>query len=231
MTLTPTWPDVENPTVIRHIYYVRGTIRRIDTLDGNGTVTFTDINNCATRSGVTLDQSMREYRTVKLPRLWTEQQLRDYIEKHSADAVRIDSRTVDTGEKKIILGLTAKRFITTVTRPTKNGIDGSETIDGWYVEHERDECQNEFGLAPELSGAMLVTYPELPDTHHVGPIPAGLAVQVTDTIRWTGGKYGASGRTLKSERSVESISDLHLDQKIFEIPPGFRENPDLLKPH
>lgn len=229
MTLTPARPNEENPTVIRHVYYVRATIRRIDTLDGNGKITFTKINNCANRSGIILDQSRREYRNVKLPRLWSAQQLRDYVEKHPADAVRIDSRTVYTGEKKVILGLTARHFITTVTRPTKNGIDGSETIDGWYVEHEQLECQNEFGLAPELSGAMLVTYPELPDTHHVGPIPAGLAVRVTDTIRWTGGKYDASGRTLKSERTVESISDAHLDPKIFEIPAGFRENPELLK--
>jgi hypothetical protein len=158
--------------------------------------------------------------------VWTEQQLRDYISKHPADAVRIESRTVDTGEKKGILGFTARHFITTVERPTINGIGGSETIDGWYVEHERVECS---ALPLFELGAMLVSYPELPDAHHVGPVPTGLAVQVTDTIRWAGGKYGASGRTIKSELTVESIDDSLLDPKIFDIPAGFRENPQLLK--
>jgi hypothetical protein len=142
-------------------------------VDEIGKIIFTKIDNCADRSGLILNQSSREYLTLKLPPLWTEQQLREYIEKHPADAVRIDSRTVYTGEKKTIFGLIAKHFITTVERPTKNGIGGSETVDGWYVEHEQLECQNVVALPPELSGAILVNYPELADTHHVGPIPTG----------------------------------------------------------
>ena len=115
-------------------------MRRIDSLDATGKVIFTKINNCATRSGLLVDPVSREYRAIRLPGLWTEQQLRDYIDKHPADAVRIESRTVDTGEKRAILGLTAKRFITTIERSTQNGVGGNETIDGWYVEHEQLEC-------------------------------------------------------------------------------------------
>jgi hypothetical protein len=84
-------------------------------------------------------------------------------------------------------------------------------------------------LPEELSGALLVTYPELADVHHVGPVPMGLGVQVHHTIKWEGDKYGARGKTMTSERLVESISDLPLDPKTFEIPTGFRENPRLLK--
>jgi hypothetical protein len=80
-----------------------------------------------------------------------------------------------------------------------------------------------------LGGGILATYPEIADPHHVGPVPTGLAVQLTDTTKWTGQKYGASGRTMKSEIMVESISDLPLDPKLFDIPAGFRENPALLK--
>jgi hypothetical protein len=232
MTLIPSRPDEENPTITQTIYYLHAAIRRIDTLDAGGRITFTKINNCEKRSGIIVDQSSRQYRNLKLPQLWNEQQLREYIGKHPADAVRIESRTVDTGEKKVIFGLMARRFITTIERPTKNGIGGSETIDGWYVEHEPLECQV-FGALPlgltELGGAILVTFPEIPDPHHTGPIPPRLPVQVTDTIKLTGGKYSASGQTMKSERIVESISDSSLDPKTFEIPTGFRENSRLLR--
>jgi hypothetical protein len=57
-----------------------------------------------------------------------------------------------------------------------------------------------------------------------------LSVQVIDTIKWTGEKYGATGKTMKSERIVESILDSPLDPKTFDVPTGFRENPELLKP-
>ena len=204
-------------------------MRRIDSLDATGKVIFTKINNCATRSGLLVDPVSREYRAIRLPGLWTEQQLRDYIDKHPADAVRIESRTVDTGEKRAILGLTAKRFITTIERSTQNGVGGNETIDGWYVEHEQLECKTGVGLLAELEGAILADYPELPDLHHVGPVPLGLPIEVTDVIKWIGGKYGANGRTMKSERIVESISDSALDPKTFDVPAEFRKNPELLK--
>lgn len=230
MTLIPSAANVENPTVVRSAYYVHSTMRRIDSVDATGKVTFTKINNCATRSGLIIDPSSREYRAVKLPRLWTDEELRDYISKHPANAVRIESRTVDTGERRVMLGLTAKHLVTTVERATLNGTGGTETIDAWYVEHQQVECDTATALPEELSGALLLTYPELADVHHVGPFPMGLAVQVGYTIKWIGDKYGAGGKTMTGERVVESISSSPLDPKTFEIPAGFRENPDLLKP-
>lgn len=229
MTLAPARPNEENPTVVRSVYYLNSSMRRIDNVDENGKITFTKINNCETRVGLIVDPSSREYRALKLPRMWTEQQFRDYVDKHPSDAVRIESRTVDTGEKRVMFGLTARHFITTVERPTKNGIGGSETIDGWYVEHEEVGCQNGLAFPREESGAILVTYPELVNPHHVGPVPTGLAVELTDTINWIGGRHGMNGRTMKSERIVESISDAPLDSRTFDVPAGFRENPQLLK--
>jgi hypothetical protein len=204
-------------------------MRRIDSVDASGKVTFTKINNCATRAGLIVDPSSREYRALKLPRVWTDAELRDYISKHPADAVRIESRTVDTGERREILGLRAKHFVTTIERPSKNGTGGTETVDAWYVEHQRVECDTTATFPGELSGALLVTYPELADVHHVGPVPMGLAVQVRHTIKWVGDKYGAGGKTMTGERVVESISDSSLDSKTFEVPTEFRENPRLLK--
>ncbi|HVP42692.1 MAG TPA: hypothetical protein VMS96_04640 [Terriglobales bacterium] len=211
------------------MYYVHSTMRRIDSVDAAGKVTWTRINNCATRTGLISDPTTRQYRALKLPRLWTDADLRDYISKHPADAVRIESRTVDTGERKAILGLTARRFVTTVERPTNNGTGGTETVDAWYVEHQQVECPSMTALPGELGGALVVTYPELADVHHVGPVPIGLAVQVRHTIKWIGDKYGA-GKTMISERVVESITDSRLDPNTFEIPAGFHENPGLLKP-
>lgn len=229
MTLAPSPSDVENPTVVRSVYYIHSTMRRVDSIDAAGKITFTKINNCETRRGLIVDPSSHEYRALKLPRVWSDAEMRDYINKHPADAIRIESRTVETGERKVILGLTARHFVTTVERPTKNGTGATETIDAWYVEHQRVECDTTTVLPGELSGALLVDYPELPDVHHVGPVPTGLAVQVHDTIKWVGGRNGATGKTLTSERVVESVSDTPLVSKTFEVPAGFRENADLLK--
>ena len=229
ISLIPASASVENPDTMRRVYYLHPSVRRIDSLDTDGKVTFIKINNCASRSGIIADPRSREYRTLKLPKPMTEQQLRDYIDKHPADAVRIESRTVDTGEKKTLFGLTAKHFVTTIERPVKNGVSGSEKIDGWYVDHEQLECEKAEALPVELRGLILADFPEIPDTHHTGPIPPGLPLQVTDTIKWRGGKHGASGETRKSEVIVESISDSPLDTKTFEIPVGFRENSGLLR--
>lgn len=229
MTLTPSRPDEENPTSLRSTYYVHMDMRRIDSLDKGGRVSFTRINDCATREGLIADPLSREYRTFKLPRQWTDQQVQEYIEKHPADAVRIESRTGATSEKKVVFGFTAKHFITTIERPMKNGIGGSEVVDAWYIEHGRIECPSTRSLPGELSGAILVDYPELPDMHHVGPIPTGSPVEMTITTKWAGGRHG-SGSTSKSEWSVESISDSAIDPKTFDVPTGFRVNPDLLKP-
>lgn len=227
ITVFPAMANVENPSITRSVYYLHRAMHRIDSLGTDGRVRFTKINNCAIRSGTIVDQSSREYRTVKLPRPMTERQLRDYIDKHPADAVSIESRTVDTGEKKIFLGLTAKHFVTTIERQLMNGVSGSEKIDGWYVDHEQLECEKDSALPVELRGLMLTDFPEVPDTHHTGPIPPGLPVQVADTIKWTGGKHG--GETMKSERIVEFISDSPLDAKTFEISADFRENDGLLR--
>jgi hypothetical protein len=229
ISMIPARADEENPSIIRSVYYLHPSARRIDSLDTDGKITFIKINNCASRSGIIADPRSREYRSLKLPRPMTEQQLRDYIDKHPADAVRIEIRTVDTGEKKILFGLTAKHFVTTIERPVKNGVSGSEKIDGWYVDHEQLECEKGDALPAELRGQILTNFPEIPDTHHMGPIPPGLPLQVTDTIKWKGGKHGTSGETMKSEVIVESISDSPLDTKTFEIPVGFRENSGLLR--
>lgn len=227
--VAPSSPDVENPTTLRSTYFMHSMMRRIDSVDATGKVAFTKINNCSTRAGLILDPSSREYRTIKLPRVWTDAELQDYVRKHPVDAVRIESRTVDTGERRVIFGLKAKHFVTTIQRPSKNGTSGIESVDAWYVEHQQVECDTTATLPGELSGALLVTNPELADVHHVGPVPMGLAVQVLHTIKWAGDKYGAGGKTMTSERVVESISDSPLAPKTFEVPMGFRENPRLLK--
>ncbi len=229
MAVTPSRANEGSVTVLVSAYYVHAKMRRIDTLDAAGNVTFTRINNCDKRSGLIVDPIRREYRAIKLPRTWTEQQFLEYIDKNPGNVVPVESRTVDTGDKKTFLGMVARHFITTIERPVKDGVGGSETIDAWYVEHEKVECQMDGVLDSELSGAMLATYPEMADTHHTGPIPRGLPVQVQTVIKWTGGVYGPNGRTLKSERVVESISDSALNSKIFEVPAGFRENANLLK--
>jgi hypothetical protein len=220
----------QEPSTHHKTYYRRGAMRRRESSE------IVDIANCDTKTGFLIDLNAHEYRTYNVVRFWSPAQFDEYLRKDPGSAVRVEIKTLDTGERKTFFGQTAKHFITTIKRPADtDDAGGEETIDGWYVDHERPD----HSCAPQytrenflfLVGTLLVTYPQVPQFTYVGPVPDGLAVKQTRTVRFAPTKGKPSGQTITGEETVEELSDAPLNPSLFQLPPGLRENPKLLSGH
>jgi hypothetical protein len=161
-------------------------------------------------------------------------QLDEYLKKNPSSAVQVESRTTDTGERKAFFGYPAKHLITTIKRRgDAQGGGGEETIDGWYLDHERPDNN----CAPEytrdnvlyLLGTALVEYPEVPQFKHIGPLPVGLVVKQIRTVQFAATKNGAAGHMVTAQETIEDLSDAPFSPSPFELPPGTHENPQLLR--
>lgn len=211
-------------------YFRRGAMRRKE--DSN----LVEIANCDTKTGFLIDLNAHEYRTYNVVRFWSPAQFDDYLRKNPGSAVHVEINTLDTGERKTFLGQTAKHFITTIKRMADSDSGGGEeTIDGWYIDHERPDNR----CAPKytrenflyLIGTVLVMYPQVPQFTHTGPVPDGLAVKQTRTVKFAPTKDKPSGQTITAEETIEELSDAPLSPSLFQLPSGLRENPELLRGH
>jgi hypothetical protein len=218
----------------RYLYYRRGTMRRRDSIDSKGASSIITIANCETKSGFLINPIAREYRTYKVVKFFSDAQLAAYLKEHPGNAVPVESHTVDTGERKTFFGHPAKHFITTIKRPrSKDNGGGEESIDGWYIDHERPDnnCAPDY-TANQLSYWLptgLVTYPDVPQFRHTGPLPAGLAVKLIHTIKFVGSESNAADQTFATEETVEDLVDSSVQPSLFELPSGFHENSQLFR--
>jgi len=229
ITDTGAAPNVQSPVETSTVYYRRGSMRRKDTLGAS----LSSIANCDTKTGFFIGLDAHVYRTYKVVKFAPMAQLKEYVEKNPRSAVQVESHPVDTGERKTFFGHPGRHLITTTKRiadETNSG--GEEIIDGWYIDHEGfdNDCAPDYVHTDPLYvlGTGLVMYPEIPRFHHMGPVPAGLAVKLTRRMKVPGSKNGAADRIVTTERTVEDISDSPLNPSIFELPSGLHENPQLL---
>jgi hypothetical protein len=174
--------------------------------------------------------NVREYKTYNVVKFFPELQVREYSQKNGGHIIAVESHTVDTGERKTFFGFSARHLITTVKRAPdpKNG-GGEVTIDGWYIDHELPDrnCAPDFVHADPfylLETPLLVDYPDVAQFHHTGPLPTGLAVRRTHTLKLS----GKNAQNATMEETVEELSDSPLSPSIFELPAGLHENPQLL---
>jgi hypothetical protein len=224
--------DVQNPSEHRDIRYRKGAMRRKDSFGGVAASSFSNLANCDTRTGFLIDTDAREYRTYNVVKFSPMAQMDEYLQKNPQDAVQIESKTVDTGERRTFFSHLAKHLITTTKRaPSEKNAGGEETIDGWYIEHEAPDnnCAPDYVRREPyyVIGTALATYPEIAQFHHTGPIPSGLAVELTHTLKITGSKR-SSGRVFTTKETVEELSDVPLRPSLFELPSGFHLNSHLL---
>ena len=63
----------------RYLYYRRGAMRRRDSIDSKGTSSIATIANCETKSGFLIDLIVREYRTYKVVKFFSDAQLAEYL--------------------------------------------------------------------------------------------------------------------------------------------------------
>ena len=153
---------------------------------------------------------MHEYRNYKLVKFASEAQRGEYLQKTGKTAVRVESTTVDTGERKVFFGHPARHLITTTKPADANGRSGGEEIfDGWYIEHELPDrnCAPDFVHSEPyyVIGTTLVDYPDVAQFHHTGPLPTGLAVRAKFTLAAT--KDGTPGQTIIIEKTVKQLTD------------------------
>jgi len=225
-------PNAQNPVALRSVYYRREGMRRKDSLREDGTPSISSIANCETGTGFLIDMSAGEYRSYEVTKFISANQIPEYVQKHPQNVVQVESRTIETGERKTFFGHEAKHFITTI-KPAGNENGGEEVTDGWYIDHERPDnnCSPEFTRRDPfyVIGTMLSTYPKVAQFHHSGPLPTGLAVKVTRTIKFAGNGNSTPARTLTSEEIVEDLSDSPLSPSLFQLPSGLRENSKLLR--
>lgn len=196
------------------------------------TASISNIANCDTRTGYLIDLNAHEYRTYKVVKFSPTANIEDHLRKHPEEAVQIESKTIDTGEQKMFSGHLARHFITSTKRaPDKNNAGGEETVDAWYIDHERPDhdCAPDYVRTEPhyVVGTALVMPPQIARLHHTGPIPAGLAVKRT-LIHKIAGNGSGPDRIITVEETVEELSDAPLSPSLFELPPGLHENPQLL---
>jgi hypothetical protein len=224
--------NVQNPSEHRDVRYRKGTMRRKDSFGDGATTLFSQIANCDSRTGFLIDAMAREYRTYKVVRFLPSSELDGYRKKNPRDAIEIQSTTVETGERKTFFGFPARHFITTTRRIAQNGEQGGEeTMDAWYIDHETPDnnCAPDYAHTDPFYaiGTALVVLPQVAHFNHTGPVPTGLAVQRTVTHK-TSDSSSTTARIVRIEETVEELSDAPLSLSLFELPPGLRENPDLL---
>jgi hypothetical protein len=229
-------PNIQNPSVLRETYYRRGVMRKKESLSHaahSAIPSFVDVANCDTKTGFFIDLNAREYRTYNVVKFLSTAQLDEYLKRNPSSAVQVESRTIDTGERKSFFGYPAKHLITTIKRGDAHGGGGEETIDGWYLDHERPDnhCAPEYTRdnLQYLLGTVLVLYPEVPQFKHIGPLPVGLVVKQIRTVQFAATKKGAAGHMVTAQETIEELSDATLSPSMFELPSGLHENPQLLR--
>ena len=208
-------------------------MRKNDALGAGTTPTVGQIANCETRTGLLIDWDAHEYRSYKVTKFASEAERDEYLQKAGKTAVLVESKTVDTGERKMFFGHSAKHLITTSKLAAATTANDEEILDGWYIDHERPdrECAPDFVHTEPyyVIGTTLVDYPDLAQLQHAGPLPTGMPIKLKVTSK-RAGKNGVS-RTITVQKTVEELSDSALSPSLFELPKGFRENPQLLRGH
>lgn len=227
-------PNVENPSLTRKVQYRHGNLRREDSFGAETKPSIEQIANCETKTGFLIDLNTHEYQNYNLVKFATEAQRDEYLRKTGKTAIQIESKTVDTGERRVSFGRSARHLITT-TKRADEGQGGEEIVDGWYIDHELPDrnCAPDFVRSEPyyVIGAALVDYPDIAQFHHAGPLPTGLTVILKFTDKRAATKDGKPGRTVTIEKTVEELSDSPLSPSLFELPSGLHENPQLFRGH
>src|SRR5678815_521735 len=133
--------------------------------------------------------------------------------------------TKDTGERKQMLGYTARHIITTMEmKSSPDACSQNNTrmeIDGWYIDAafalDCDSSRAYTNYRPHASGGCQDRY----ETKTIGTAKKGYPVWEKTTM------FGPDGaESFSTINEVVEFSQATLDQSLFEIPEGYREVED-----
>ena len=132
--------------------------------------------------------------------------------------------TKDTGERKQMLGYTARHIITTMEMKSSpdacSTVDTKMEIDGWYIDAAFAlDCDSNRAYTPprpHASGGCRDRY----ETKQIGVAKKGFPVWEKMTM------FGPNGQGYSTLNEVIEFSQATLDPSLFEVPEGYRQVDD-----
>jgi hypothetical protein len=212
------------------VTYIHGAQRRQDTFDGSGKVIYSAIYSCDNHQIINLDHQARVYSTYSWPGTATTQaaSLRPNNGSNPQRAggkQHITITTVDTGERKQVLGHTARHVIITrkvvadanACRPFE---EETET-EGWYIDAPTLSCEkNARYTYVTLAATGNKNCSDQVEVENHGAPETGLPVAV---IIRSHTHSPSVDSTVRQTQEVFELSNAPLDRSIFEIPAGYAE--------
>jgi hypothetical protein len=152
----------------------------------------------------------------------------------AAPIVRVETTTVDTGERKELFGHLARHVITTWKKTPLAGshAEPQETVtDGWYIDLDTSMACDVKWPGGKGSHAHLRWGPGLEKYEFVdkGNAETGLAVErkIRSRSTFTASDGTKTETAYTSELKIIELTEGPLDPALFEIPPNFRRVEDI----
>jgi hypothetical protein len=151
--------------------------------------------------------------------------------------LRIETTTVDTGERKEMFGYEARHVITTRKQTALDGSNSqpSQSVtDGWYIDIDRSiSCDPKPSLGSKRIGILFSSVGvgnkqmpiDRPEFVEIGARETGLPVKEAQTFpmttKFSDGTRATSAHSAESEVTV--LEKAPLDPALFEVPPGYKQ--------
>jgi hypothetical protein len=205
---------------------IKGQRERSESTVSAGTYTMTTVNitQCDMRRTIQINDRGRKYLTTPMDDGSSSGNTSPGAPRTSAPATRggvvtMTVNTIDTGERKEIMGFTARHLKRTTIMESSPDACSQQKMkietDGWYINLEYGlNCPNNGGSnwASTPSGGCRDRYVY----KTTGPAHAGYPLQETTTM------YGPDGSaTMTMTKEVIEISRQPLDAALFDIPAGY----------
>ena len=134
----------------------------------------------------------------------------------------------DTGERKQLFGLEARRIKTTIVRqPGENACDSKTTkveTDGWYTDlPTQSSCPAAPPPAPAPAPAGAQACGDRVETRRTGEAQLGFALNTTMTTTVETGKDGKDKDVTTMSVEVTDLTVTSLDAALFDVPAGYTE--------
>jgi hypothetical protein len=139
--------------------------------------------------------------------------------------VTYTTTATDTGERKEILGLKAKRIkskmVVQASEGACNSMNMEMEIDGWYIDLPGGQsCQTQTASSFDAGQSDCVDEVRYKTEGYAN---TGYPAITTTTIKFNMGEGAPSMPSSSSTQEVTEISTSALDQSLFEAPAGYRE--------
>jgi hypothetical protein len=133
--------------------------------------------------------------------------------------------STDTGERKQMLGLTAKHFksktVVEASEGACNSMNMEMETDGWYVDLPTGQnCPMDAASSFPLDQSDCVDEVRYKTE---GTANAGYPIMTTTQIKFNMGADGPAIPASSSTQEVVDISNVTLDRALFDVPAGYRE--------